>query len=83
MKKIEGLSAEAIQRELKAAQEDIDQSSSGDFYDKVIINDDLETAYKALEELIYEMPTANGVHKDEVVDEDITMKDGANGDHKT
>lgn len=83
MRKNESLSEEEIQRRLKSAQEDIAQSSSGDFYDKVIINDDLETAYKALEEYIYELPKANGVHKDEVADEDITMDDDVNGDDKT
>lgn len=75
IRKNEGLSEDEIQSKLEAAQEDIDQSSSGDFYDRVIINDDLETAYKALEEYIYEMPKANGIHKDEVADEDIAMND--------
>ncbi|KAI1425965.1 THO complex subunit 1 transcription elongation factor-domain-containing protein [Xylaria sp. FL1777] len=80
MRKNEGLSDEEIQRKLKAAQEDIDQSSSGDLYDKVIINDDLETAYKALEGFVYETPEANGIHQEAVANEDATMKDETNGD---
>ncbi|KAI1110250.1 THO complex subunit 1 transcription elongation factor-domain-containing protein [Nemania sp. NC0429] len=77
------LSEEEIQRRLKAAQEDIGQSNSGALYDRVIVNDDLETAYKALEELIYELPKANGVHEDEVADEDTTMKDELKDDDRT
>ncbi|KAI0879228.1 THO complex subunit 1 transcription elongation factor-domain-containing protein [Hypoxylon argillaceum] len=80
IRKDEGLSEEEIQRKLKASQEEIDQSASGDFYDLVITNDDLESSYKVLEEFIYETPKANGVHKEGVADEDITMKDETNGD---
>lgn len=79
MRKDEGLSEEEIQCKLKAAQEEIDQSSSGDLYDKVITNDDLETAYETLEEFIYETTEANGIRK-VVADEDITMRDETNGD---
>ncbi|KAI1131510.1 THO complex subunit 1 transcription elongation factor-domain-containing protein [Nemania abortiva] len=79
IRKNEDLSEEEIQRKLKAGQEEIDQSGTGDLYDTIIINDDLETAYKGLEEFIYETPRANGVHK-EAADEDITMKDETNGD---
>ncbi|TGJ85312.1 hypothetical protein E0Z10_g3434 [Xylaria hypoxylon] len=80
MRKNKGLEEEEIQRKLKAAQGEIDQHGSGDLDDKVITNDDLETAYKELEEFIYESPKANGVHKEEGVDGDATMKDDTNGD---
>ncbi|KAI0115942.1 THO complex subunit 1 transcription elongation factor-domain-containing protein [Nemania sp. FL0031] len=78
IRKNQGLSEEEIQRKLKAGQEEIDQSSNGDIYDTTVINDELETAYKALEAFIYETPKANGIHKD-VADEDVTMKDQTNG----
>jgi THO complex subunit 1 len=80
IRKDETLSEEEIQRKLKAGQEEIDQSGSGDFYDIIITNDDLEASYKTLEEFIYEAPKANGIHKEEVADEDITMKDETTGD---
>ncbi|KAI1180417.1 THO complex subunit 1 transcription elongation factor-domain-containing protein [Nemania sp. FL0916] len=73
------LSEEEIQRELQAAQDEIKKSVSGDLYDKAIINDDLETAYRELEDFIYETTSANGVH-DEAADEDIAMEDETNGD---
>ncbi|KAJ2994393.1 hypothetical protein NUW58_g1567 [Xylaria curta] len=79
MRKEEGLSEEEIQRRLKTAQEEIDQSGSSDLYDKVITNDDLETAYKALEEFIYETPKANGIHKD-ATDDNAVMKGETNGE---
>ncbi|RWA11722.1 hypothetical protein EKO27_g3371 [Xylaria grammica] len=79
MRKNEGLSEEEFQRKLKVAQEEIDRSGSDDLYDKVITNDDLEIAYKELEEFIYESPKANGVHQ-EAVEEDATMKDDTKGD---
>ncbi|RYC59781.1 hypothetical protein CHU98_g6442 [Xylaria longipes] len=81
IRKDEGLSEEEVQRKLKATQEEIEQSSSSDLYDKVITNDELETAYKELEHFIYETPKANGIHKDEAADkEDTAMKDKVNGD---
>ncbi|KAI3337139.1 THO complex subunit 1 transcription elongation factor-domain-containing protein [Xylariaceae sp. AK1471] len=80
LRKDEALSEEEIERKLKAAQEEIDQSSSGDLYDKLITNDDLETAYKALEEFIYETPKANGVYEEETSNGDTAMKDQINDD---
>ncbi|KAI8628669.1 THO complex subunit 1 transcription elongation factor-domain-containing protein [Xylariaceae sp. FL1651] len=81
LKKIEGLSEEDFQRKLAAAQEEIQTADSSDLYDKVIVNDDLETAYKALELFIYETPEANGVNGDGVSTEDDTaMEDQTNGD---
>ncbi|KAI0526468.1 THO complex subunit 1 transcription elongation factor-domain-containing protein [Xylaria bambusicola] len=78
LRKIEGLSEEEVQQKLKASQEEIEQSGSSSLYDRVIINDDLETAYKALEEFIYEFP--NGVHEATSTDEDTAMKDETNDD---
>ncbi|KAI0866874.1 THO complex subunit 1 transcription elongation factor-domain-containing protein [Xylaria cubensis] len=82
IRKDEGLSEEEVQRKLKAAQEEIDQSGSSDLYDKVIINDDVEGAYKELEEFIYESSSkTNGIHKEEAADEgDTAMKDEIKGD---
>ncbi|KAI1819328.1 THO complex subunit 1 transcription elongation factor-domain-containing protein [Xylaria intraflava] len=80
IKKDESLPEEDIQRKLKIAQAEIDQSHSSDLYDKVIINDDQDAVYKALEEFIYETPEANGVHVEEPDGEDATMKDGIHGD---
>ncbi|KAK5629586.1 hypothetical protein RRF57_005301 [Xylaria bambusicola] len=80
LRKIEGLSEEEVQQKLKASQEEIEQSGSSDLYDRVIINDDLETAYKALEDFIYESANANGVHEETSTDEDTAMKDETNDD---
>jgi THO complex subunit 1 len=80
MRKDEGVSEEEIQRKLKDAEEEIAQyNKSGALYDKVIMNDDLEKAYGELEQFIYEIPIANGVHKEEIADQDVTMEDEANG----
>jgi guanylate kinase len=75
LRKDGALTEEEIQHRLKATQEEIDQSSSGDLCDKVITNDDLETAYKALEEFIYENPEAHSVYEDDASDGDTAMKD--------
>ncbi|GAP89208.1 putative guanylate kinase [Rosellinia necatrix] len=80
MRKDTSLGEEEIQRKLKVAQEEIDLSGSDELYDRVIRNDDLETAYKALEEFIYETPRANGLHSEGVMDEDTTMRDKAIGE---
>ncbi|KAI1743670.1 THO complex subunit 1 transcription elongation factor-domain-containing protein [Xylaria scruposa] len=81
IRKDEGLSEEEVQRKLKAAQEEIDQSGSSDLYDKIIVNDDVEAAYKELEEFIYETSNANGIHKEEAADkEDTAMREETNGD---
>lgn len=75
LQKTETLSEEEIQRQLKAAREEIDQSSSNELYDKVITNDDLEAAYTALEEFIYGTSKANNIHEDPTSNGDTTMKD--------
>lgn len=64
---------------LKAAQEELEQSKSGDLYQGVVENGDLETAYKALEAFIYgdgtQANTLNGT--DAHAEEDVAMQDGA------
>ncbi|CAJ2507071.1 Uu.00g082570.m01.CDS01 [Anthostomella pinea] len=82
LKKAEGLTEEGLQSSLKAAEADIEQSKSGDLYDTVITNDDLEEAYKALEAFIYETPQgANDINGNGVSsEEDVAMKDEANGE---
>lgn len=89
MKEDKSLSEEDIKRELQAAQEEIEQATSdinNKLYDTAITNDDLETAYKALEEFIYETPKTNGVHEGEAgeeeaaADEDVAMKDESNAE---
>ncbi|KAI0190301.1 THO complex subunit 1 transcription elongation factor-domain-containing protein [Astrocystis sublimbata] len=65
-----------VQRRLKASQAEIDQAGSSDLYEKVITNDDLESAYKELENFIYTTTKVNGIHKEE---EDTAMKDEPNG----
>jgi THO complex subunit 1 len=80
MRKKNGLSDEDIQRQLKDAQKDIDLSiTSGDLYDKIITNDNLEATYKMLEEFIYQTTETNGVHEDEGLNGDSEMKDETNG----
>ncbi|KAI0976209.1 THO complex subunit 1 transcription elongation factor-domain-containing protein [Xylaria arbuscula] len=72
------LPEQEIQNRLATALDEITESESHELYDKVIVNDDLETAYKALEEFIYGTPPdANGVH---VAGEDSAMENGTNGD---
>ena len=67
---------------LKAAQEELEQSKSGDLYHCVVENGDLETAYKALEAFVYgdetQATTLNGT--DAHAEEDIAMRDGAGGE---
>ncbi|KAI1816071.1 THO complex subunit 1 transcription elongation factor-domain-containing protein [Poronia punctata] len=73
-KKKPGLSEDDIQRELKDAHKDIEASSSSDLYEKVITSDDLETAYKTLEEFIYQTAETNGVVEAAANGEDTEMK---------
>lgn len=64
---------------LKAAQEDLEHSKSGDLYQRVVENGDLETAYKALEAFVYgdevQANHLNGTGSH--AEEDVAMKDGA------
>lgn len=64
---------------LKAAQEDLEQSKSGDLYQCVVENGDLETAYKALEAFVYgDEAQANHLNgADTHAEEDVAMKDDA------
>lgn len=46
---------DAIQRRLKIAEQEIAfQRENPDFFDKLLVNDDLETAYKELKEFLKE-----------------------------
>ncbi|ORY69959.1 THO complex subunit 1 transcription elongation factor-domain-containing protein [Pseudomassariella vexata] len=66
---------------LKAAQEEVDQSKSDGLYDTVLVNEELEAAYKSLEEFIYGCaPTTNGANEKNgaSADGDITMQDTTN-----
>lgn len=86
LKKSGNYTEEAIPEVLKAAQEEVELSKSGDFYDATVLNDDQEIAYKALEDFIYGPGTeANGVNGDSATaeEEDIAMKDAANGEVET
>lgn len=61
--KASGYPEEKIPELVKAAKEEIEKSQSGGFYDAVVVNDNLETAYKALEDFIYgPAPDTNGVN---------------------
>jgi len=44
---------ETIQKRLEIAQQELEQAKAEGFHDKVIINDDLETAFKQLENYIF------------------------------
>jgi guanylate kinase len=86
LKKSGNYTEEAMPEVLKAAQDDVELSKSGDFYDATVVSDDLETAYKALEEIIYgPSAEANGVNGDNATaeEDDIAMKDAANGEVET
>ncbi|KAI1268271.1 THO complex subunit 1 transcription elongation factor-domain-containing protein [Xylariaceae sp. FL1019] len=61
---------------VKAAE--LDMAADTALYQKSIVNDDLETAYKELEQFIYETPevNGNGVHKSKAQEEEDTQMDG-------
>lgn len=46
-------SAESVQRRLDQAKLELEYSKTPGVHDKVIVNDDLETAYKELEDFVY------------------------------
>lgn len=72
-----GVLEDKLQEVLKTGVEEMEQTKSGDFYNTVIVSEDLETAYKSLESFIYgaedESKEANGEPKDAG---DVAMKDG-------
>ncbi|KAI0128500.1 guanylate kinase [Xylariales sp. AK1849] len=70
---------------LKAAEEEDKQSVEDGFYDVTVVNDDVETAYKALEEFIYGIGTeTNGVNGDSAAaDVDVAMNAAANVEAET
>ncbi|ELQ44383.1 guanylate kinase [Pyricularia oryzae] len=55
--KDQGVAAEKVVEILKAVQEDIDRSATA-AYDEIIVNDDLEAAYTALEHFVYGTKTS-------------------------
>lgn len=70
---------------LASAQQEIEESETGGLYDTVVLNEDLETAYKALEEFIYGSSEGtngtNGVNGDAAhADEDVAMESAADGE---
>ncbi|KAI8964094.1 THO complex subunit 1 transcription elongation factor-domain-containing protein [Daldinia sp. FL1419] len=81
-----GVAEEDLQGILKAAQEDIEQSKSGDNYDTIITNDNLEEAYKALQSFIYKTSgEADNINGEEIAAsgptaDDVTMEDAAHGE---
>lgn len=44
---------ESIQKRLKQARVELEYAKTGDVHDLIIVNDDLEKAYKELEEFVY------------------------------
>ncbi|KAI0024914.1 THO complex subunit 1 transcription elongation factor-domain-containing protein [Xylariomycetidae sp. FL0641] len=80
LKAIEGLTEENIQDMLKIAQSDMENAKSGELYNTTIANDDLEAAYKSLEDFIYETTQeTNGVNGNGTgAGEDIKMEDDTN-----
>ncbi|KAH8674019.1 guanylate kinase [Xylariales sp. PMI_506] len=65
LKKSSRHSEESIKAVIETAAEEIEQAKTGEgFYDTVIINDDVETAYKLLEHFIYggEPEGSNGIN---------------------
>ncbi|KAI1771287.1 THO complex subunit 1 transcription elongation factor-domain-containing protein [Hypoxylon cercidicola] len=77
-----GASEEHVQSALKAAEEHIEHAKTEGQYDTIIINDDIEEAYKSLEAFIYgSVEGANGVNGDDTAaGDDVPMKDAPNGD---
>lgn len=48
---------ESIQRRLDQARNELEYSKTPGVHDKIIINDDLEAAYKELEDFVYASPS--------------------------
>ncbi|KAI1331310.1 THO complex subunit 1 transcription elongation factor-domain-containing protein [Xylariaceae sp. FL0255] len=78
LRKVDGMSDEDIQTKLKGAREEIDNIPE-DLFDKVIMNDNIETAFRTLEEYIYETSALNGVNgttnAEASKDGDVDMED--------
>ncbi|KAI1645373.1 THO complex subunit 1 transcription elongation factor-domain-containing protein [Daldinia loculata] len=87
-----GIAEEDLESILKTAQEDIEHSKSGEIYDAIITNDNLDEAYKALEEFIYGTPgeaeaeaeaeaeDVNGNANGAAAVDDVAMEDAVNGE---
>lgn len=87
-----GIAEEDLEGILKTAQEDIEHSKSGEIYDAIITNDNLDETYKALEEFIYGTPgeaeaeaeaeaeDVNGNANGAAAVDDVAMEDAVNGE---
>ncbi|KAI1460587.1 THO complex subunit 1 transcription elongation factor-domain-containing protein [Annulohypoxylon moriforme] len=87
LRKMEGLAEDTIQSALKAAQEEMELAKSEGFCDTIITNEDVEEAYKALEEFLYGGAPAetngvngNGDSEEAGAEGDIAMQDAASGE---
>lgn len=76
LRKSTELTEEALQAQLKAAQDDVAFAQSKTSYDVTITNDNLEDAYRELETFIYGTLSeeTNGVNGSE---EDVAMKESS------
>lgn len=77
------LAEDKIQEAKENAIADIEHAKNDDrFYDTVITNDDLDTAYETLEKVIYGASLkTNGVgQNNESIGEDVAMEDTLNGE---
>lgn len=74
-----GLNGDAVEEALKTASEDTTHADSGDFYDLVVVNDELDNAYKALELFVYGSAESgeglNGDQKHQASEADVPMDD--------
>jgi guanylate kinase len=56
---------ESVQKRLAQARNELEYSKTEGVHDLIIVNDDLETAYKELEEFIFKKKTQEQGAKDE------------------
>jgi guanylate kinase len=56
---------ESVQKRLAQARNELEYSKTAGAHDLIIVNDDLETAYKELEEFIFKKKTQEQGAKDE------------------
>lgn len=77
------MSSDKMEEVLKTVSEDTAHADSGDFYDVVIVNDELEDAYKAVESFIYgSAESGDGVNGDpahQAPGADVRMDDTPSG----
>jgi THO complex subunit 1 len=74
-----GLDSDKVEEVLKSAAEDTAHAHSGDFYDLVVVDDELDNAYKVLEEFIYGSGSSgeqlNGDQAHQAAGTDVQMDD--------